>query len=262
MTNNEIAIVNDIPPPPFKYSQFVYENKGKYSGSFFGGLLPIEIEEYIFWLAWNMGITDFHRLLMTMVRNPMNTDMWISMSNMTPKQEIVFEELQRIEDRKRNITKPYNYPNWPNTKHNANEKMTLNRKTKAYYTDRLEKNNVYGNTCMGHIHQWNDGDITITTRGVCEDTGIDQRRTNGRKNNFRYEVFGDRYNGMLDTTEHKGYWRNTSSKFLVDYNMNTPIKKIKEYLKANNIPGHSKVKESNKSQWIKEIYSHLDELYA
>ena len=262
MTNNQIAIVNDIPPPPFKYSQFVYENKGKYSGSFFGGLLPIEIEEYIFWLAWNMGITDFHRLLMTMVHNPLHTDTYLSWSNMTPEQTIMTEELQRIKEKKRNITKPYKYPNWPNTKYNGNEKMTLNRKTRAYYKDRLEKNNRYGNTCMGHIHHWNDGDITITTRGVCEDTGISQYKFNSRKNNFRYGIYGPNYNGFLDSIEHKGYFRNTSSKFLVDYNMNTPIKKIKEYLKENNIAGFSKVKESNKAEWVRKIYSHHDEIHA
>jgi hypothetical protein len=259
MTNNQIAITNDIPPPPFKYSQFVYENKGKYSGSFFGGLLPIEIEEYIFWLAWNMGITDFHRLLLTMVHNPINTEyVYMNTSAMTYEQEIMIDELKSIQDKKRNITRPYKYSNWPNTKSNGNLPINLNKKIKAYYSDRLEKNNIYGNTCMGHIHTWNDGDITITTRRVCEDTGISQYKHNSRKNNFRYDIYGPNYNGFINDTEHRGYFRNTSSKFLLDYNMNTPIKKIKEYLKENEIVGYSKVKESNKADWINTIYKHTD----
>ena len=262
MTNNEIAIVNDIPPPPFKYSQFVYENKGKYSGSFFGGLLPIEIEEYIFWLAWNMGITDFHRLLMTMVHNPINTAGYLMTSIMTPEQDIMFEELKRIKRKRENITRPYNYPNFPNTKHNEASKITLNKKTRAQYHDRLEKTHTYGNTCMGSLNHWNDGDVSMYSRGVCEDTGISQYKCNSRKNNFRYAIYGPNYNGFLDTTEHRGYFRNTSSKFLVDYNMNTPIKKIKEYLKENNIVGFSKVKESNKAEWVRKIYSHHDEIHA
>jgi hypothetical protein len=40
--------------------------------------------------------------------------------------------------------------------------------------------------------------------------------------------------------------------------MNTPIKKIKEYLKENEIVGYSKVKESNKADWINTIYKHTD----
>jgi hypothetical protein len=255
-TENQMSI---IPPPPFKYSQFVIDNKGRYSGTFFGGLLPIEIEEYIFWLAWNMGITDFHRLLMTMINNPIGGEGVSRFRSMkdNPHYDLVENELMRINKRRENIIKPYTFPNFPNKKTHYAEKIRINKKCDAYYVDRLSYKNDYGGNCMGSWNMWNDGSVTAHSRRKNEETGISARALNSRKNNMRYCVYGDNYDRDI---YHSGAFRNTSSKFLVEYNMNTPIKKIKEYLKTNRITGYSKVNEKNKSDWIGCIYRHADAL--
>ena len=47
----------------------------------------------------------------------------------------------------------------------------------------------------------------------------------------------------------------SNSKFLMDYNMTTPISKLKWYCKKNGIKGYSKMNSNNKNEWIKKIYS-------
>jgi len=47
----------------------------------------------------------------------------------------------------------------------------------------------------------------------------------------------------------------SNSKFIMDINITTPIVKLKQYCRENNIKGYSKINSKNKNEWITKIYS-------
>ena len=275
-------------PPPFAFSDFVNDNKGTMTGTFFGGLLPKEIEMKIFKLLHEMYMYDCAKLVLPIMG-------WV----MLPASQYFFDtsRLQRVTYNEFTVTdfqdKTQDYLiNQLQDILNTTKKRYVRRHT-IMTSNRLEDegwdlgwegkgDHEYCKTLMysrhkyrgalGSINHWNDGDITINKRDKCEYeepklvTGVitqmnDQNPFIGQTKIHDWVAQYKWYN-MWWSNSNRQRWggpniadNHSNSKFLMDINITTPIKKLKQYCKDNNIKGYSKISSKNRNEWITKIYS-------
>ena len=273
-------------PPPFAFSDFVNDNKGVMTGTFFHGLLPLEIEKKIFKLLHEMYMYDCAKIVMPLMS-------W----NMLPPFQFKYDN---------SSLQPINFNNCPITSYYDNLQLKLVNqledvlnKTKrrlvitANTTYKLQDydwdlcwegkgDHEYCKTLMysrhrfrgalGSINHWNDGDITIDKRDKVEyeeprliHEGIASTSSPvpfvGKTKIWDW-VAHYKWYSMWWSNSNRQRWGginnsefHSNSKFIMDINITTPIVKLKQYCRENNIKGYSKINSKNKNEWITKIYS-------
>ena len=271
------TLEDEIIPPPFMFSDFVNENKGRYTGLVFNGLLPQEIEDKIFKMLHQMYMYDLYKKYMPVIDG--------TLINLEGNLEGLFKQiLNRIRFTKKDVCLDAYVCNEP-------FRMKCQARWGAHYE--LE----YYKYAQPFVRQIGLYQTCNTWFGKCR---IEPPRANPNYELIRYTPLkNDAWNAepwkicnldcrdyfgvprhwlgqekIRDWIEHdckkqwlkywwvktdqnweKPQWNYSNSKFLMDVNIYTSITDLKDYCRTNGIKGFSKMRESNKSEWVKKIYA-------
>jgi len=226
-----------IPPPPLPFC----DDFKKYSGTIFWGLLPLEIEEKIMKILFEMYriecVKEFqHKYLRTIIRGEMDYNAFKVKENELEKEiENISNEILRVSGYCK--------------KHNPNEHNKLGRSIKIF---KRQMGNEYRYIQKGILTEWrwrNERD-RFALKGNCRRSNIDKR--------YESRFYRERICNIDYENSFSNSW------LVMNINMNCSIKQLKDFVKENFYPnqikqwfkGLCKYNTKNKNELIKRIYNY------